>query len=169
MPYTSVLLFLNFFLWTGELLKLIIAMNTSTDGCGIIIYIIAWASRKKKPFIAWVSNLLMVEFQKNNSRCTCGEIKQQTLLESVVHEWTSKWSTRGDHKKMDICETSFDGPRTWTTPTSMRGHRQGPRADHAQSRHMVCAWTSRENTKILKKKKYIRYFSIMYVLVLLHW
>jgi hypothetical protein len=53
---------------------------------------------------------------------------------------------------MDISEASFDGPRTWTTPTSTRGHGQGPRVDHAQSRHMVCAWTSRENTEILKKK-----------------
>jgi hypothetical protein len=63
----------------------------------------------------------------------------------MVHAWRLQ--------KMDICETSFDGPRTWTSPTSTRGHRQGPHADHAQSQHMVCAWTSRENIKISKKEK----------------
>ncbi len=62
-----------------------------------------------------------------------------------VHAWTSP--------KVDICETNFRSPCTWTLLTSTRGHCQGPRADHAQSRLMVCAWTSRENTKISNKKK----------------
>jgi hypothetical protein len=42
-----------------------------------------------------------------------------------VHAWTSP--------KMDISETIFRSPRTWTSPTSTRGHRRGPRVDISQS------------------------------------
>jgi hypothetical protein len=36
----------------------------------------------------------------------------------MVHVWTMR--------KMEICETNFKYPRTWTSPTSTCEHCQGP-------------------------------------------
>jgi hypothetical protein len=73
-----------------------------------------------------------------------------TLLESVVHEWTSKWSMRGDHKKWTFVKQVL--------MAHAHGPRRRPRVDiakvHAQTTHKVGTWSARgPHVKTLKFRK----------------
>jgi hypothetical protein len=90
-----------------------------------------------------------------------------SLLESMVHEWTLKWSTRGDREKWTFVKQVL--------MVHAHGPRRRPRVDianvHAQTTHKVGTWSARgPHVKTLKfqQQQKIKYFSIMYVYVLFY-